>query len=118
MINLYCRASQSKFHPPSHLLARRLVPRSSVYLVSSPPSSPYSPECVEGNSLLKNSLCARFDPRSGTKDAVFGALWSFWSPIRGYFRLGAQFFNRLGRSANFRITSALRSSRKFVMTGL
>src|SRR5215207_3083199 len=33
----------------------------------------YSPECVEGASLLKNSLCARFHLRSGTKYADFGA---------------------------------------------
>src|SRR5829696_5497977 len=61
----------------------------------------YSLKCVEGNSLLKNSLYARFGPRSGSKHTIFGAFWSFWSPIGSHFRLGADFFNRLGYSQKF-----------------
>jgi hypothetical protein len=51
-------------------------------------------------SLLKNSLYARFGPRSGPKHTIFGASWSFWSPIGSHFRLGADFFNRLTLSTN------------------
>ena len=50
---------------------------------------------------MKNSLHARFGPRSGPKDTVFGAFWSFWSLISNDFQLRADFFNRLGFSANF-----------------
>jgi hypothetical protein len=64
----------------------------------------YSPECVEGGSLLKNSLYAHSDPGSGPKYTEFGTFWSFWSPIRSHFRLGADFFNRLEDSANFACT--------------
>jgi hypothetical protein len=53
----------------------------------------YSPECVEGGSLLKNSLYAHSDPGSGPKYTEFGTFWSFWSPIGSHFRLGADFFN-------------------------
>ena len=59
---------------------------------------PYSPECVEGDSLLKNSLYAHSDPGSGLKYTEFGTFCSFWRPIRSHFRLGADFFNRLGNS--------------------
>ncbi len=45
--------------------------------------------------MLKNSLYARFDPRSGTKYSVLGAFWGFWSPIYSHFQLDADFFNRL-----------------------
>jgi len=65
---------------------------------------PYSPECVEEDSVLKNSLCARFEARSGPKRTVFGSFWSLWSPIRSHFQLGADFFNRLRNSANFVLT--------------
>ena len=58
----------------------------------------YSPECVEGCSLLKNSLYARFGPRSGPKHTVCGAIWSLWSPIRSHCELSADFFNWLGAS--------------------
>jgi hypothetical protein len=44
-------------------------------------------------SLLKNSLCARFDPRWDPKYGVFGTFGSFWSRIRGRFQLNADFFN-------------------------
>jgi hypothetical protein len=64
----------------------------------------YSPECVEGSSLLKNSLYAHSDPGSGPKYTESGPSWSFWSPIRSHFRLGAHFFNRLVLSANFALT--------------
>jgi hypothetical protein len=50
---------------------------------------------VEGNSVLKNSLYARFDPRSGIKYSVLGAIWGFWSPIYSHFQLDGDFFNRL-----------------------
>ncbi len=43
--------------------------------------------------MLKNSLCARFEARSGPKRTVFGSFWSLWSPIRSHFQLGADFFN-------------------------
>ncbi len=56
---------------------------------------------VEGDSVLKNSPYARFDPRSGPKHTVFGAFWSFWSPISSHFQLSADFFNRLGNSTKF-----------------
>jgi hypothetical protein len=59
---------------------------------------------VEEDSLLKNPLYTRFDPRSGSEHTVFGAFWSFWSPIRTYFQLSADFFNRLRNSANFAVT--------------
>jgi hypothetical protein len=36
-------------------------------------TSAYSPNLVEGVSLLKNPLGARFDPGSGTNRAGFGA---------------------------------------------
>jgi len=51
-------------------------------------------------SLLKNSHYARIDSRSGPKHTAFGAFWSFWSPIRSHFRLGADFFNRLTPSTH------------------
>jgi hypothetical protein len=51
----------------------------------------YSLECVEGFSLLKNSLYSPFGPRSGPKHTVFGAFWSFWSPIRSHCELSADF---------------------------
>jgi hypothetical protein len=51
---------------------------------------------AEWVSLLKNSLCARFDPKLGPKHTVFGAFWGFWSPIRSHFQLNADFFNKLG----------------------
>ena len=58
--------------------------------------------CNKGHgALLKNSLYARFDPMSGPKQTVFGAFWSFWSPFRSHFRLGADFFNRLAVWAKF-----------------
>jgi hypothetical protein len=50
---------------------------------------------VESVSLLKNTLYARFGPRSGPKHTVFGAFWSFRSLIRSYCALSADFFNRL-----------------------
>jgi hypothetical protein len=56
-------------------------------------SKAYSPECVEKVSLLKNSPYARFDAISGSKHTVFGAFWSFWSPISSHFRLRTDFFN-------------------------
>jgi hypothetical protein len=65
------------------------------------PLKAYSPECVEGSSLLKNSLHARFDSRSGPKHTVFEAFCSFWSPIRNHFQLSADFFNTLGTSPKF-----------------
>jgi hypothetical protein len=52
-------------------------------------------------ALLKNSLYAHSDPGSGPKYTEFGAFWSFWSPIRSHFRLGADFFNRLPTSTSF-----------------
>jgi hypothetical protein len=43
-------------------------------------SPPYSPEYVEGISVLKISLGARFRPRSGTKTPVLGRFEpDFWS---------------------------------------
>ena len=51
-------------------------------------------------SLLKNSLYARFDPRSGPKHTLFGPYWSFWSQIRSHFQLSADFFNRLSPSTH------------------
>jgi hypothetical protein len=50
---------------------------------------------VEGFSLLKNSLYARFGPKSGPKHTVLGAIWTFWSPMRSHFHLSADFSNRL-----------------------
>jgi hypothetical protein len=47
---------------------------------------------------LKNSLCARFHPISGTKYTGFGGLCS---PICGRIELNADFFNRLKRSRKF-----------------
>jgi hypothetical protein len=52
-------------------------------------------------SLLKNSLYAHSDPGSGPKYTEFGTFWSFWSPIRSHFRLGADFFNTLVYSTHF-----------------
>ena len=52
-----------------------------------------SPNGVEGYSLLKNSLYARFGPRSGPKHAELGAFWSFWSLISNDSQLSADFFN-------------------------
>ena len=46
-------------------------------------------------ALLKNSLYAHFGPRSSPKHTVFGAFWSFWSPMRSHFQFSADFFNRL-----------------------
>src|SRR5215204_5787534 len=80
-------------------------------LLALPFAHPYSPKCVEGVSLLKNSLYARFGPRSGSKHTIFGAFWSFWSPIGSHFRLGADFFNRLGYSANFVLKLSEKSRR-------
>jgi len=67
-------------------------------------AAPYSAECVEGYSLLKNSLYARFGPRMGLKHTVIGAFRSFWSPIRSHCKPSADFFNRLDHSANFAST--------------
>jgi hypothetical protein len=50
---------------------------------------------VEGVSLLKNTLYARFGPRSGPKRTVLGTFWSFWSLISNDFQHSADFFNRL-----------------------
>lgn len=54
---------------------------------------PYSPECAEDASVLKNPLGARFRPRSATKNTLFGRfeadLWCY--------QLNADFFNKLGR---------------------
>jgi len=44
-----------------------------TFASSSNISSPYSPECVEGVSLLKNSFDDRYLPRSRAKWAGFGA---------------------------------------------
>ena len=66
----------------------------------SPSFYPYSAECVEGVSLLKNSLDAHFGPRSGPKHTVFGAFWTFWSLISNDFQLNADFFNRLPPSTH------------------
>jgi hypothetical protein len=57
---------------------------------------------VEGYSLSKKSLYARFGPRSGPKHTVFGAVWSLWSPIRSHCELSADFFNRLDYSPKLR----------------
>jgi hypothetical protein len=48
--------------------------------------------------LLKNSLGARFHPRSGTKHAAF---WGVSSPICGRYQLNADFFNTLLSSRHF-----------------
>jgi hypothetical protein len=48
---------------------------------------------VKRNSLLNNSLYAHFDSRSGPKYTEFGALWSFWTPMRSHFQLSTHFFN-------------------------
>jgi hypothetical protein len=53
------------------------------------------PDFRERSSLLKNTLYARFGPRSGPKHTVFGVFWSFRSLIRSYCALSADFFNRL-----------------------
>jgi hypothetical protein len=45
---------------------------SGLLLRPGPSSCPYSPECVEGNSLLKNSLGSRFHITWGMKYAVLG----------------------------------------------
>jgi hypothetical protein len=50
--------------------------------------------------VLKNSLYARFDPRSGTKYSVLGAIWGFWRPIYSHFQLDGDFFNRLYPSSS------------------
>jgi hypothetical protein len=42
-------------------------------LGSMEPVRPYSPECVEGYSLLKNAFGARFSRRLGTRYVGFGA---------------------------------------------
>ena len=51
-------------------------------------------------ALLKNSLHARFGPRSGPKDTVLGGFWSFWSLISYDFQLSADFINRLSPSTH------------------
>jgi hypothetical protein len=50
---------------------------------------------VEHDSLLKNSLYAHSDSGSGPKYTEFGTFWSFWSPIRSHFRLGAEDLDRV-----------------------
>ena len=60
---------------------------------------------MEGYSLLKNSLYARFDPRSSPKHTVFEASWSLPSLMRSHCELSADFFNRLVNSANFVLTA-------------
>ena len=55
---------------------------------------PYA-KFAELTSLLKNSLYARFGPRSRPKHTVFGAFWSLSSPMRSHCELSADFFNRL-----------------------
>ena len=49
---------------------------------------------MEGDSVLKNVLGARFGPKSGPKYTVFGGFWSLWSPIRSHREISADFFNR------------------------
>jgi hypothetical protein len=64
--------------------------------------SPDSPECVEGVSVLKNPSW-----RSPSPQIVYQTHW-FWdvsSPILGRHQLNADFFNRLGCSANFGLTA-------------
>jgi len=48
-------------------------------------------------------LCAHFDPKSGPRHTVFGALWGFWRPICSHFRLGADFSNWLSSLENRRV---------------
>ena len=54
----------------------KVAPTQSVLEVAPSALSPlclYSPDCVEGCGLLKNSPGTYFQPRSGTKYADFGA---------------------------------------------
>jgi hypothetical protein len=55
-------------------------------------------EFPEFTSVLKNSLDARFRPRSGTKNAIF---WGVSGPICGRFQLNADFFNTLSPYRHF-----------------
>ncbi len=59
------------------------------------PSCPYSPECVEGLSLLKNPRGGRFRLGRGTKYDDFGPLEPNLSPLSAHYQLDADFFNRL-----------------------
>jgi hypothetical protein len=79
-------------------------------------AGPYSPECVEGNSLLKNSLYGRFGPRSGPKYTVCGAIWSVWSPIRSHCELSTDFFNRLVNSEKFSVAHTPENTQDILQT--
>src|SRR5215204_2159934 len=57
----------------------------------------------KASACWKTPLCAHFDPKSGPRHTVFGALWGFWRPIRSHFRLGADFSNWLSSLENRRV---------------
>jgi hypothetical protein len=61
---------------------------------------------VKYDSVLKNSLGARFQPKSSIKRTD---IWGSWSPNWGRNQLDADFFDTLMNSANF----AFGISRKF-----
>src|SRR5215217_4782087 len=66
----------------------------------------YSPECVEGVSLLKNLLHARFVPRLGAKRASFGGFRARFVVAISSGRL----FQQAGVFSEVRLNSVLRSS--------
>jgi hypothetical protein len=51
------------------------------------------------DTVEKFPLCP-LRPQIGPQTHRFGAIWSFWSPIRSHFQLSADFFNRLNPSTH------------------
>jgi hypothetical protein len=79
------------------------------------PKHAYSPECVEGDSVLKNSLTPPWSPDQGLKYPISAVFWTSFGSV------GFVFDPPTGQRATFSTgwgilrTSPLRSSEKFAL---